>query len=182
MKKLIFLLFLISTEAHAASGEGIPWFLVVPQVLNFSLFAIILTILLKDKVRNLFTQREQEYTQFFRKAEMERDEAEKNKLAIIQRLQHLEDDARVASQKAQSEAEELKRKIVSEARSLSERYTKEAERTAQNELERKIAELRKELLSGALGDAESLLKERVDVSMQKKLSGEFTKKIQVMQP
>ena len=65
---------------------------------------------------------------------------------------------------------------------VSERLLREAERTAQSEFNRAITELREELIFGALNRAESKLREKVDVSTQKKLSGEFTQKIQVVQP
>ena len=183
MNQFISLSVLLTTiEAHGASGGDIPWYAVGSQVLNFSLFAMILIFVLRNKVRDLFVQRERDYTQFFREAEMKRDEAERHKLKIVQRLKTLEGEAEVASQKAQSEAEDLKNKIVSEAHSLSKRYLEEAERTAQYEFDKAVSELREELLSGALDGAESLLKERVDISTQRKLNGEFTKKIQLVKP
>ena len=114
MNKLIPLyLFFTTVEVYAASVEGIPWFAVVPQILNFTLFLILLVFLLRNKVKDLFVQRRQDYTQLLRKAEMERDKAEGDKLEMIQKLKILEDDAKIASKKAQSEAEDLKDEIIS---------------------------------------------------------------------
>ena len=115
MNKLIPLyLFFTTVEVYAASVEGIPWFSVVPQILNFALFLILLVFLLRNKVKDLFVQRRQDYTQLLQKAEMERDKAEGDKLKMIQKLKVLEDDAKIASKKAQSEAEYLKDEIISE--------------------------------------------------------------------
>ena len=182
-KTLLFIFVSIAIkDAYAASGEGIPWGTVGPQSLNFVLFISLLIFLLRKRVKALFLQREQDYTQFFRKAEIERDKAEKQKLGIIQRLKTLEKETQEASQRAQNEAKNLKSKILSEAHSVSERYLKEAQRAVQYELDKTMSTLRGELLFDALNEAQSLLKERVDTSTQRELNGEFIKKIQAVQP
>ena len=181
---LIFLIFLpiffMATSAYGASGGGIPWSLIGPQALNFLLCVVILSFLLRKKVRNLFIQREHSYNQLFRQAEMERDMAEKKKSELIHKLKVLEQESHEALQKAQREAGELKKKILSEADLVSNRFSKEAERTVQHELNKVISGLREELLSGALEGAEKHLKEKVDFSMQEKLNKEFTNKVQVI--
>lgn len=171
---------LLTKVVEAAPVDGIPWSLVGPQILNFSLFAIVLFFLLRKKIQDLFVQREKDYTQELRKAERERDEAEKQKLKILQRLETLEEDAKVASQKARSEAENLKSQILSEANSVSERSLRETERTIQYEFDKAIMELREDLLSKAFESAESLLKEKVDTPTQQTLNEEFSKKMQVV--
>ncbi len=165
-----------TTSAHGASSEGVPWFLVGPQILNFSLFVAVLFFLLKKRARDIFAQREKDYTEHLQRAEREKDEAEKQKMVVIQKLKILEADAKVAAQKAQKEAEGLKHKIISEAQAISERSLLETERTVQYERNRIISELREKLLLEAFKGAEVLLKEKLDDSQQSELNKEFVEK------
>ena len=177
---LFFPIFLIAGLAYGASGEGIPWFLVGPQILNFVLFVLLLVYLLRKRVRDLFTQRKKDYNQLFHQAEMEREAAEKKKSEMLQKLKVLEEESQEALEKAQQEAGELKKKILSEAHSISDRFLKEAERTIQYELNKAKSKLREELLVGSLKSAEAHLREKVDASTQEKLNKEFTDKVQVI--
>ena len=178
---LLFLpIFFITGLAYGASGEGIPWSLVGPQTLNFSLFVLLLVYLLRKRVRDLFTQRKRDYNQLFHQAEMEREAAEKKKSEILQKLKTLKEESQEALEKAQLEAGELKKKILSEAHSVSDRFSKESERTVQYELNKAKLELRGELLVGSLKSAEAHLREKVDTSTQEKLNKEFTDKVQVI--
>ena len=168
----------IPVLSYGAGAEGVPWFLVSSQALNFSLFIIILFFLLRKKVKNLFLQREKDYYQSFRQAEIQRDRAEKQKLDLAQKLKVLESDEQKALQKARNEAEDLKKKILAQAHLVSERLSKEVHRTIQYEFDKAFLGLKEELWAYSLDDAKLILKEKVDVSVQKKLNAEFTRKVQ----
>ena len=70
--------------------------------------------------------------------------------------------------------------MLSEARQLAERLEQDAKRSITVELEKAKAELRRELLSGALERASQSLRQELGANDQKKLQKEFAEKIQVV--
>ena len=105
----------------------------------------------------------------------------KNKREITERLQKLESNADQSIHQARSEAEELKKKIIAEAETLSVRLEEEARRTAEFELERAKLKLRKALMEEAFQMARSNMEKDVSDGEQQRLKTEFVDRIQVVQ-
>lgn len=179
---LLVLCSVFSTVALAAGGgDGIPWALVGQQVFNLSILLIILTVLLRKKVKAHFAERKVQYAQLIEKAEEAKVAAEKNKREITERLQKLESNADQSIHQARSEAEELKKRIIAEAETLSARLEDEARRTAEFELERAKLKLRKALMEEAFEMARTNLEKDVSDGEQQRLKTEFVDRIQVVQ-
>ena len=172
-------IFFLSVAAHGASVDGIPWQLVGPQILNFTLFlALIIFILVKKvQIKAIFAKRFDDYNTLLHQAEMEKKAVEDRKTEMAKKLEILAQESQEASEKAEREAELLKEQILLEARSLSDRYLKEAQRAAQQERDKAIVAMSGELLSTSMSQARSLLKERVDSSIQVELKKEFVNKV-----
>jgi F0F1-type ATP synthase membrane subunit b/b' len=81
---------------------------------------------------------------------------------------------------AQSEAAELRQRLVQEAKVLATKLADEAQRAANVEVERAKAELRAELLSKALDGSRKKLSTKLGTLEQKQLENEFAEKIQVV--
>ena len=147
---------------------------------NFTIFIGLLVFFLRKKVRVYFQEREASFKQAIVKAEHARREAEQAKATIKEKLDKLEASAKSDMAQAQKDAEELKARILAEARDLVANLKKETERTAESEIQRAKLELREELLLGAMEQAKKILKEKVNEPDQKRLQGEFVDKIQVV--
>ncbi len=152
------------------------------QFVNFFLFIALLIFLLRKKVVAYFQEREATFKQALIKVEHARKAAETQKNIIKEKLEKLEASAKSDLAQAQKDAEELKLKILSEARELVANMKKETERTAESEIQRAKLELRDELLNAAIDQAKKILTDKVNEPDQKRLQDEFVEKIQVVRP
>lgn len=150
------------------------------QFVNFGIFAVLLFVLLRKKVVSYYQEREAQFKQALIKAEHARKEAEEQKKLIQQKLEKLEMSAAEDVARAKKEAEELKQKIVHDAQDIMAGMKKDAELSAQSEINRAKQELREELLTQALELSKKLLKEKMNEPDQKRLQNEFVDKIQVV--
>jgi F-type H+-transporting ATPase subunit b len=173
-------------SGHAAAGEhgagheeGIPndvWF----QCINFLLFAGVVDYLLRQPLKTYFKDRANSFRLAMTKAEASRQDAEKQKREIENRLRTLENSAQDSLVHARAEAEELRKRIVREAQELSAKLKEDAQRTAEIELQRAKTELREEVLAQAVTAAKSVLSEKIAEGDQKRLQTEFVDKIQAV--
>lgn len=153
---------------------------VIWQFVNFTIFIALLFFLLRKKVVAYFEERELSFKQALIKAEHARKDAEHQKNIIKEKLEKLEASAASDRALAQKDAEELKIKIITEAKELVANLKKETERSADSEIQRAKLELRDELLNSAIEQAKKILKEKVNEPDQKRLQDEFVEKIQVV--
>lgn len=168
--------------AHEAVHEahGVPWSSIFVQTFNVVFLFTLLFVLLRKTVVAHFEHRARDYKQMVERAESARKEAEKGRQSVKERLAKLEESSAQLATQAKTEADELKNRMISEARTLSARLEQEAQRTASVELEKAKAELRRELLAQALTDSRENLKKNLSSSEQQKLQREFADKIQVV--
>lgn len=181
--------FLFMGQAWAAGGEhaadhagahAVPWGTIFVQAFNLGFLLIILTVLLRKTVKAHFESRAQSYRQLVSRAETAREEAERGRREVKEKLARLEADSSQVVQQARSEAEELRGRMLSEAKDIAQRLQQEAERTVKIEVEKAKAELRAELMTKAIAAARDSLKKNMTGSEQQKLQREFAEKIQVV--
>jgi F-type H+-transporting ATPase subunit b len=186
MKLLLFTALAFAEEAHQAAAVGghdahaIPWSSIFVQAFNFGLLLVVLFFLLRKSVAAHFENRAKEYAQLVERAEMARKQAEKSHSEIKERLAKLESTAEQSVRTAQTEAEELKGRMITEAKSISDKLEAEAKRSVAVELDKAKAELRRELLARALDASRDSFKKNLGSTEQKKLQNEFVEKIQVV--
>lgn len=181
---MILNLFLLLGQAFAASSahgdpHAIPWSNLFVQAFNFLLFATLLFLAVRKTIKALFENRARDYQQLVSRAEAARLEAERGKQNIKDRLAKLESSADQGMKQARLEAEELRARMIQEAKTLAARLETEAERSAKVEAEKAKAELRRDLLQQALRETREDLK-KLGSTEQKKLQVEFADKIQVV--
>jgi len=186
----LFILFLSRAFAEGAEAAAeaaghahdvaIPWHSLEVQAINcFLLFGALGWIIAKPLKRHL-AERAQTYRELVDRADNARKEAEKSKNDMKLRMDKLEANAAKGVEQARSEAAELRTKMMDEAKQLSKRLESEAQRSAQIELEKAKAELRKELLEKAIAATEDKLLKNLSHSDQKKLQNEFAEKIETV--
>lgn len=168
-----------AAEHGAHDAHAIPWGNIAVQALNLGILVALLFILLRKTVKAHFEHRARDYQLLVSRAEAARQEAERGKQTIKERLARLDANADEGLAQARAEAEELRARMIQEAKTLAARLEAEAERTAKVEAEKAKAELRRELLHKALNDTREDLK-KLGSSDQKKLQAEFADKIQVV--
>lgn len=168
-----------ATEA-AHGAHGIPWGSLFVQTFNISFLLIILFILMRKTVKAHFEHRARDYQQMVSRAETARAEAEKGKREVKERLSKLEASSDHVMDNARSEAQELRSRMVEEAKTLATRLQQEAERTVKVELEKAKTELRAELMAKAIDTSRENLKKNLSSTEQTKLQKEFAEKIQVV--
>lgn len=164
--------------AHGADG-GIPT-IVFHQALNFVLFFLLLYVLLRKKVGEVFRGRSADFHSALTKAQAAKRDAEARRQEIQDRLNKLESTAADSLQTARAEAEALRKKILADAEELTQNLRTEAQKTTHFEIERAKAELREELLTQSLLAAKKVLAENTSEADQKRLQTEFVDKIQAV--
>lgn len=164
--------------AHAFDGSVPP--IVFHQLVNVVLFVLLLYVLLRKKVAEVFKGRSADFHSALTKAQAAKQDAEARKKEIQDRLNKLESTAAEGLQTARTEAEALRKKILADAEELTQNLRTEAQRTAQFEIERAKAELREELLTHSIQAAKKVLAENTNEADQKRLQSEFVEKIQVV--
>ena len=140
---LIFFSFVeVALAAGGAHGEnhGIPWSqLIIPQMVNFSIFFLALVFLLRKPVKEFFSGKEAEFTSAVRKAAETKQAAEKAHAAIKARLSSLETNAEKSRKEAARESAEMKQRLIKEAQEAAAKSASESEKGIFFEHERAIA-------------------------------------------
>lgn len=176
------ILFAATTVSAASGGHGdhsIPWStMIIPQIVNFTIFVSILAFLLAKPIKNAFANRGQEFEQAVKRAEEARVSAERANQEIKERLEKLEQTAKSSVEEATREAALLKEKIINEAREAAAKLTTEAENSTRHEFERALAALRLELVTNSVKIAEDEIRTKADSSVQAGLQNEFIKKVE----
>jgi F0F1-type ATP synthase membrane subunit b/b' len=187
IKFFIAFAFLLAPTAMAAGGvghgepHGIPWVMIIQQVMNFAIAIGIIVYFAGGSISSYFANRKEEFTQLLRKAEEAKVTAERKKKEISDRLSKLTSTKHETLESAKAEAESLKKRILDEATSLSQRLEKEAYRTASFEAERAKLRLRTELLDKSMNASKESLPKLVDGSKSSVLNNQFIEKLQVSQ-
>ena len=160
--------------------HGVPWASIGVQAFNFGLLLVFLGWILRKTIAAHFAHRARDYRQLVERAETARRAAEQGHREIKERLDKLEAGAAESLVRAKAEAEELKGRMIADAKGFSQKLEQEAQRSVQVELEKAKAELRRELLQQALKTSGENLKSKLGSSEQKKLQSEFVDKMQVV--
>jgi F-type H+-transporting ATPase subunit b len=164
----------------ANDAHSIPWKeLVVPQILNFSLFAGLLIYLLRKPLQAHFAGKSLAFEQERKKAEESKVQAERQNFEVRQKLKDIEATTNSSLDDAARDAAAMKQKLIQEAKNQAARSEQEAVKMAEFEKIRAIAALKQELVLTATQQAEAQLKKDVDQGRQTKLNDEFIAKLRV---
>lgn len=169
------------TEHAAAAGEhhaAIPWDkVIVPQAINFLIFAGILIFLLRKPIKEFFASRGNEFLARVRQAEEVKLQAEKAHAEVQTRLRTLEATAAKNAEEAKTEAAALRARMIKEAQDAAVKTAKESERGVQYEHSNAIAALRTELVANSIKYAQDKVKSSVDTNAINELQAGFSRKL-----
>ncbi len=152
---------------------------VLHQVVNFSLFFILMFLLLRKKVVAYFAERDASFKSAVGKAQAATAAAEAQRKELQQKLSELESSFASNIEEAQKMAWAQHRASIDEAHEASHRLKSDALATATYESQRAREELREEFLAKAVAGAKIVLTEKIKDPDQKRLQAESVEKIQV---
>lgn len=186
ISKFLFLFscLLLCTSANAA-GSGhhdlnyIPWGKIASHAFNLSVLVGGLFFLLRNQAKNMFTQRLSAYNEQARKTEEARQKAQQENQEIKIKLNKLESTEDETLKRAQQEAAELKKSIISEALVNSKRIETEAQNAASDELRRAKNLIRLQLISESLKSSKEQLKTQITPQTDTQLQQAFIKQVGV---
>ncbi len=165
--------------ASAAHGEdhGIPWSaLIVPQLINFTIFFVALVFLLRKPVKEFFASKGAEFNSAVTKAAELKQNAEKAHAEIKTRLAGLEKNAETSRKEATKESAELKLRLIKEAQEAAVKAASESEKGIFFEHERAIAALRTELVTNSIKVAQEQVRAGADAAVLSGLQKGFGQK------
>lgn len=184
---LFILLIVFFSPLVALSAGGAPHSNEIPsviiwQVANLTILFGAIIYYTKDKVISLFIERRAAYLASAEKSQRARAEAEKILVDISEKLRTLRSTADESMARAEAESVEMRNRLISESKQISQRIKKEAEVTVQAETEKAILELRNLAAREAIESARQVLSKDIGANDHQLLQEQFSKKVAAVQP
>lgn len=187
--KALNLIFFFTNFALASGGEhvaehgiAIPTSTIIFQALNLGILVFAGVYFLRGKVALFFNQRNAQFVENARKAQLARDSAEKSFEDIKNQIHQLTMTHEKSVQSAHSHASEVKRQIEQEAKDVVKRIREDAELTVKLEIARAKSELREQLMKDAFSHAENKMKTDVSSDDHQNLQANFSKHLEGLRP
>lgn len=146
------------------------------RVMNFSVLAIALFVLLRKPVSGALNNRIANIKEELQRLEAQKEEAKKSLESYNERLVMLDKEAEkiIADYKKQGEAAKVK--ILESAKAAAVKLEEQAKRNIENEFEAAKRNLRLEIFEKAIARAEALVKEKITSDDQNRLVDEYLDK------
>jgi F-type H+-transporting ATPase subunit b len=169
-----------SAEEHAAGGEhgGKGWVATdTYKVINFTVLAVGLFLLLRKPVKQALNDRIQGIKDQLADLENKKKEAEAELARYNEKFQELDKESEKLIAQYIQQGEDAKAKILKEAEAAAEKLEEQARRNIENEFKKAKQQLREEVLDEALSKAESLIKNKISKNDQERLIDEYLDKV-----
>ncbi|MEW6673448.1 MAG: ATP synthase F0 subunit B [Thermodesulfobacteriota bacterium] len=149
------------------------------RVMNFVVLAVVLFLLLRKPVSQVFKNRIKGIQDQLHDLEVRKKEAEKLLAEYEERLMHLDQEAETIIAEYVRQGQEARGRIIQEARAAADKVEEQARRNIDHEFEIAKLKLKGEVLEKALIKAEEKIKNRITPDDQKKLVDEYIEKVVV---
>lgn len=178
-KTLIISLVLIATAFTLANGAehgtheeaGIPFEWIGLQALNLGILLAALIYFIRKPLIDFFAKRQAQFNEQSQKTAAALKLAESELKEIKEKLASLESTAAASVQKAQSEAEITKTKIVQEALTLAEKMKKDVALIVSAELYKAKNEIRAQIIEKSISTAKESLRDSAQTITEKSEKG-----------
>lgn len=110
-------------------------------------------------------------------AEHQKADAERKFREYEQKLQNYEQEAKQAIDKAKTDAEEMRKKIMSAAMLASEKMIKESEASVRANLEEFKFKIRSEVVNKAVEMSEKIIRDRLSTEDHRRIVNEYVEKV-----
>ena len=147
------------------------------RVMNFTVLAVALIILLRKPVAKALNARIEGIKEQLEELEAKKGEAEKQLAEYNEKLAQLDKEAEAIVANYIQQGEEAKVRIIEEARSTADKLEEQAKRAIEHEFKQAKEKLKAEVSEQALAKAEALIKEKITSGDQEKLVDEYLEKV-----
>lgn len=150
----------------------------LPPTVNFLILVGLLTYLLRKPVKNMIAARREAVKSQVDEARQQKSDADKRYREFSDRLSAFESEAKQVLDRAHTDAEGLKAKIISDAQATAARIVKDAEATAQANTQEYKDQIRRETIAQATELAERMIRESLSKDDQRRIVHEYVGKVQ----
>lgn len=147
------------------------------RVINFTILAVGLFLLLRKPVAQALNSRIGEIKDQLSELETKKDAAEKELAVYKEKLSQLEKEAEKIVDAYIHQGNEAKRKILAEAEMTAEKLEEKARRNIAQEFKQAKEQLQSEIIEQALEKAEKKIIEKITTEDQDKLVDEYLEKV-----
>lgn len=148
---------------HHASVSGLLW-----RILVFSVFFVIMYILLKDRIKDGLASSVNKVRQSINDAEKACAEADKELAEYTRKMAEMKKELEVMKASARNAAEKDAETMIKEAEKSAEKFKQMTKVTIQAEIEKAKADLKRELALYAIDQAEKQLAQDKDTANKEK--------------
>ncbi len=165
-------------EDGGEHGGSKPWVMTdTAKVLNFSVLAIGLFLLLRKPASQALNSRIKGIEQELEDLETRKATVEKQLAEYNSKLASLDKEAEQVIAEYIRQGEESKARILKEAESAAEKLKEHAHKNIENEFKQAKLELQAEIVEKALAKAEQVIKDQVSEADQDRLVDEYLDKV-----
>ncbi len=169
-------------EAAAEGGHGAahskPWMKTdTAKVLNFSILAIGLFLVLRKPVKQALGDRIKGIKEELEELESRKAAVEKQLAEYDSKLATLDDEAEKVIAEYVRQGEEAKARILKEAESAADKLEEQAKKNIENEFKQAKETLQAEIVEKALVKAEQAVKDQISADDQERLVDEYLAKV-----
>lgn len=151
---------------------------IIYQAINVAILVAGCVYFLKSKIREMFAQRNSSFIQASQKAKNAIKAAENEHMELRVKLQKLESTAEDSIMRARAEAQEMKKNLILEAETISQRIRHEAQLAAELEVTKAKTMLRRKMIEDAVFHADKQIKSSITDDQHNKLQSEFVKNVE----
>jgi len=162
-----------SAGADATTWKTTDWL----KVMNFVVLAVALFLIVRKPVANALNGRISGIQEELASLEKKKESAQKSLDDINREIADLEGEADRIIGEYRKQGENLKAKILENARQSAAKIEEQAKRNIENEFAAAKVRLQAEILDKAVARAESLVKERITTDDQDRLVDEYLNKV-----
>ena len=147
------------------------------RVMNFTVLAVALIILLRKPVAKALSARIEGIREQLEELEAKKGEAEKQLAEYNEKLAQLDKEAETIVANYIKQGEEAKARIIEEAKATADKLEEQAKRAIEHEFKQAKEKLKAEVSEQALAKAEALIKNKITSEDQEKLVDEYLEKV-----
>jgi F-type H+-transporting ATPase subunit b len=173
---------LLKSLLEALGALGIHWQTLLVQAVSFLALAWLLSRFLFGPVGGILRARSQEVQEQLDSAHREREEAERLRQELEQRLEGIRDEARRQVQQAVQEGREERERILQQARAEAEQFLERARTLIEHDRRAALIELREQVADLAFLAASKALPAAIDEAAQRRAIDEFVRRLELEAP
>ncbi|MGH7791188.1 MAG: F0F1 ATP synthase subunit B [Thermodesulfobacteriota bacterium] len=169
---------LIVAGATEGTGHGFNWTFVTEHAVNFVILVAVLAYFLKEPIRNFLIERRGIIGNEIEEAKKAIDEAKKRYEEYAEKMRKMGEEIKSLSETIRKEGQVEREEILRQAEVTSQRIREEARETIKLETAKARREIQSEVVSLAIGLAESIIKQNLEETDERRLVEEFIKKVE----